>query len=206
MRTQHALIALTLAFVGVCAGPTTDGPRQAQAAVSIAYTLDELVTLSPQVVIAKAISRRSAWEVIAGSRRIVTFTKLEVISSVYGKAANKHVTVRTLGGAVGKIGQHVAGEARFALNERALMFLSQGADKTWVVTGMAQGHFPLEAAKKTTPQSTAEHLRPSPSLGTVLRRHGPTISAQEQLVGHSLKASIATIRAAKTRLDANKKK
>ncbi len=206
MRTQHALIAFVLAIAGVCAGPAAKGPRSAQAAVSIAYSLDELIGLSPQVVIAKAVSRRSTWEHVAGSRRIVTFTKLEVVDTVYGKPASKHIWVRTLGGAVGKIGQHVAGEARFASGARALLFLSQGVDKAWVVTGMAQGHFPLVASKKPTPASATEHLRASPSLGTVLRRHGPTISAQEQLIGQSLKASIATIRATKTRLDASKKK
>ena len=63
-----------------------DGPAEAQAAIAVAYTLDELVKQTPEVIIARATERQSVWEKVGGSKRIVTYTKLEVSESVYGDA------------------------------------------------------------------------------------------------------------------------
>jgi hypothetical protein len=75
------------------------------------------------------------------------------------------------------------------------------------VRGAAQGHFPVHRPvdPDTGEKITTPILEPSPSLGTILRRRGPSISAQEKLIGKSLDEAIATIRDTKTRRDAFRK-
>src|SRR5690606_26012643 len=119
-------------------------PR-AEAAVSVAYTLEELVDSAPTAVLARAVAQESRWEEIAGSRRIVTYTSLALEDGIYGEA-KASLRVRTLGGVVGKVGQQVSGEASFRIGERAVVFLSATRSGTLVVAGAAQGHFPVREA------------------------------------------------------------
>ena len=182
----------------VCAGW---GVQEADAAVSVAYSLDELVGLSTHAVIAKAVERKSMWEHDGGGRRIVTYTKLEVQETIFGKP-QATVWVRTLGGAVGRIGQQVAGEAEFTMGKIALVFLTPTDDKALVVSGAAQGHFPIVKPTRTKPRT----LKLSPSLGTVLPRRGPSISIQEALGKKSLDDAVLAIRDSKARIDALKRK
>jgi len=118
------------------------GPPRAEASVSIALSLDELLEASELAVVAVATERRSRWEKVGSSKRIVTYTKIEVTRSAWGTASSP-LWVRTLGGVVGKIGQYVSGEARIALGSSSLLFLRRSADEPWVVTGRAQGHYPV---------------------------------------------------------------
>ncbi len=200
MQIRSLLTACLVAASVVALDPAAPlrGPAQAQAAVSIAYSLAELVDASPQVVIAKALERRSLWETVAGSRRIVTYTKLEVVERIYGKTA-KTIWVRTLGGSVGRIGQHVAGEAQFHIGRQSLVFLTHAHDDALVVSGAAQGHFPVVKPKKKNQSIT---LRLSPSLGKVLPRRGPSISVQAQLAGQRLDQALTKIRGTKRARDA----
>jgi hypothetical protein len=204
MRIQRLIAACLVgaAALAVSADAPFEGVPRAEAAVVVAHTLPELVKRSPHVVVAKAVERRSLWEVAAGSKRIVTYTKLEVQDVIYGKPG-KTVWVRTLGGAVGRIGQQVAGEARFQLKHRSIVFLFPTADGKTVVTGAAQGHFPLKRPKAKGGPATVKLSR---SLGKVLPRRGPSISVQERLMHKRLDDAIADIRAAKTQLDALHKK
>lgn len=191
-------LVLCLALAGTVVDPTTRTlVAPAEAAVSVAYTLEELVDTAPSAIVAKALERESRWEDVAGSRRIVTYTKLAIESPVYGEVGQT-VWVRTLGGVVGKIGQHVAGEASFALNERALVFLAATRSGTLVVAGAAQGHFPIVEPRKEGERPT---LRESPRLGKIVDRPGPRITVFERLVGKSLSDAVATIRATKAARD-----
>lgn len=199
MRIRHIAFALALGTAGWAASPWgLVGPDRAEAAVAIAYTLDELIELSPWVVVARATERKGVWEEVGGSRRIVTYTKLELEQAVYGKP-DKTLWVRTLGGAVGRIGQQVAGEAQLSLKKSALLFLMKTDDGVLLVAGAAQGHYPLV---KPTQQGAKPTLGHSRSLGTVLSRQGPSIPASDLLVGKTLEQAKATIREAKTRYDA----
>jgi hypothetical protein len=192
--------------LGIPLGPSPFEPRSAEAAVAIAYTLDELVMHSERAIVGKAVERKSQWEEVAGSKRIVTYTKIVVQETMFG-GDTKEIWVRTLGGAVGRIGQQVAGEANIAVGEKAVMFLARTPDGALVVTGMAQGHFPVRAqAAKPSDPPPPERLAHSPSLGTLLPRKGPSISAQTRLVGKTLSESLAAIRTTKAEVDAREKK
>jgi hypothetical protein len=189
MRVRASLLALCLAVPAtVVVSPRAPhmGPPIAEAAVSMSLSLDELVTSSSYVVVAKAVERQSVWEDLPGGRRIVTYTRLDVERTVVGEPGTS-VWVRTLGGTVGTVGQWVSGEALIPPGSRTLLFLHK-AGPTTVVTGMAQGHFPVVAG-----DAGAAKLAGSPDPGTLLPRRGPTVSAREVLVGATLERAIATI-------------
>ena len=201
--TRHApiIVAVVVGLFAMFASPSTAlGPRPAHASVSIAMSLKELVKLSDSVVVAKASTRRSLWEQQGSGRRIVTYTKLQIEQRIFGQPISQ-IWVRTLGGAVGKIGQHVSGEPQFGSDSRSLLFLARAPDGAWVVTGRAQGHFPIVGTKKT-----GLHLEASPDVGTLLPRRKPSTPARDALVGSSPARAISKIRQAKARRDAAAKK
>ena len=189
--------ALALAFavavpsvVSLSPSAPLDGPRPAAASVAVLISFDELVNRSSHVLVATAGEQKSLLEDLPSGRRIVTYTRLTVERSVAGPA-DKEVWVRTLGGVVGKIGQSVSGEATFAPGARSLVFLS-AIDGQVVVTGRAQGHYPIIALKDQAPT-----LGSSPDAGALLPRRGPTISARERLLGVALEEAIATVKQAR---------
>lgn len=185
-RGHVARLALGLALgTSTLALPTPGPAGEAEAAVSILMTLDELVTASSRVVVAEPLERTSRWEELGGGRRIVTYTRLAVDETVAG-GTRSEVWVRTLGGRVDKIGQHVAGEATFTIGEKTLVFL-EDVDGATVVTGMAQGHFRLAEVDGDVV------LKASPDAGTLLPRKGPSIAARELLVGARLARARALV-------------
>ncbi|WP_232379707.1 hypothetical protein [Polyangium fumosum] len=161
------------------------GPQEAAAAVSVVVSLDELVTGSSFVVVAKAAERQSMWEDTPNGRRIVTYTRLDVERSVVGEPGTQ-VWVRTLGGVVGDVGQWVSGEAVIPPGERSLLFLHKTPTAV-VVTAMAQGHY------RVLTEEGVPKLAPSPDAGTMLPRTGPSIGAREVLVGATLSRALVAI-------------
>jgi hypothetical protein len=194
--------AITLAApTALLADWVIDGPAEAHAALSVAYTLDELVEVTPRVMVAKAVERRSVWEKIGGAKRIVTYTRLTRSESVYGDAPSE-LWVRTLGGAVGKIGQHVAGEARFRLGHESLVFLTQTDGGTYVVAGAAQGHYPIVA---DADDSSVRKLALSPNRGEIIKKKNQKTTIQEALGGVAVGSGVSKIKRAMARVNAKKK-
>ncbi|HVY46635.1 MAG TPA: hypothetical protein VHB21_12190 [Minicystis sp.] len=190
MLRRAALVAFAVLLPPVVTlAPDGSVPR-AEASVSILLSLDELVAGSTYVVVGTPSDRRSVWEEIGGSRRIVTYTKIDVERAVVGKPPAS-IWVRTLGGAVGHIGQSVSGEAQLAMGQRALVFVAD-ADGVKVVAGRAQGHFPVGEDRK---------LRASPDVGGLVPRPGPIASARDELLGVDLDVSVQKIVRAKARHD-----
>jgi hypothetical protein len=186
LRRRALRVALVGALVGGAVGVAAlRNGGEAQAAVSILMTMDELVAHSRRVVVAQPVERTSRWENLGGGRRIVTYTRLAVEETIAGEA-RPEIWVRTLGGTVDKIGQHVSGEAAFTLGERSMVFVEE-VEGVAVVTGMAQGHYRLkDVAGKVV-------LRPSPDAGTLLPRRGPSIAARELLVDAPLDRARAVV-------------
>ena len=169
----------------------------AHATVALLHPLSELVDLADRVVVATPTERFSRWEQLHG-RRIVSYTKITVDRRVYGPAADT-LWVRTLGGAVDGVGQHVAGQPRLDIGQRALLFL-QPDGPTLVVTGAAQGHFPVRIVRRDK-KATAV-LAASPSQGKLVRRPGPSVSAQQALVDRALADAVKIIQQARRSRDA----
>lgn len=166
---------------------------EAQATTSILMTIDELATKSSLAVVAQPVERFSQWEELGGSKRIVTYTRLVIEEEMFGSAQTDQIWVRTLGGKVDGIGQYVAGEAELRIGQTTVVFLA-AIGSTLVVTGMAQGHYPL---------LVSEHdrlLTSSPDMGTLLpRKKGEKDprSARDLLIGASLSEARKIIVAAK---------
>ena len=180
MLSRRALLACAVLGIG------SWGPS-AEAGVARPVALRELVKLSQYAIVGTPVDARSTWEEVDGGRRIVTYTKLRVESSLGAAAAPREVTVRTLGGRVGKIGQVVHGEATLPIGETAVVFLSSrnGALR---VAALAQGHYPLRADT-----SGARRLRVSPQLSQLV---GGGPSAVRDLVGRSVQEATELVRRA----------
>ncbi len=189
---QRRPLALALALAAgsaVALGPH-GAPAPASAAVSVHATLDDLVASSGLAIVGVAGERTSQWEELPSGKRITTYTKVVVEQRVFGEgAAPKEVWVRTLGGAVGRVGQVVSGEAQLATGERALLFLSKVGER-WAVTAMAQGHYPIVKDAKGEPR-----LRPSPDAGLLVHRPGPVLTAYDELVGYKMDDAVARVKA-----------
>ncbi len=120
-----AVLLVTLAF----AAP-------ADASVSIALSIDDVARSASTVMRATPVAQSSAWE----GKRIVTTTRLRVDRALAGANVGSDVTVQTLGGVVGGIGQRVEGEPVFSPSVPSIVFLQRGAiEGRFVVAGRAQG-------------------------------------------------------------------
>jgi hypothetical protein len=148
------------------------GARDASALTALELSVAELVAASTSIVSGTPAEAVSVWEDSDGprGRRIVTYTRV-VVDRVLDGNPGADVWVRTLGGAVGTIGQHVDGEAALVPGQRALMFLRRRGDSAHAIVGMAQGHFPLL-------EQTSRLARPA--VGRLV--HRPTVTEPAHLV------------------------
>lgn len=195
VRFGAALLVALPAALTLNPEAPTEGPHEARAAVSILMSMSELLAASTYVVVGTTGDHYCVWEDLPGGRRIVTYTRVKIERSVVGSPGSE-VFVRTLGGVVGSIGQLVAGDAKFAEGERAVLFLAKNSGAL-VVAGLAQGHYPI-----TVDAKGKSVLRPSPDAGALIPRRGPVISAQEALVGSPLEDAALVIERAQRARDA----
>jgi hypothetical protein len=181
-RCRLFLFVVLLAAVGTISGAAT---RTAQATVARALSLTELVGKSDAVVVGTPTRWSSQWVSLGGQRRMVTDTKFKITRHVFGVDTKvTEITVRTLGGRIGDLGQLVHGEATFGRGQSALVFLRRLEGSRYRVTGMAQGHFPVG------PDGTGTvRLGRGPNGALLLGGSFSPIS----LVGADLDQAIATI-------------
>lgn len=131
------------AFVFVGATFVSSGslaPREAQASVAIAMSLDDLARGSSVIARVTPLDHESVWE----NGRIITYSRVRVDDVVAGSTPSsaREVRVRTLGGRVGNIGQTVEGEAALTASEPSIVFLAAARSERvtdLVVVGRAQG-------------------------------------------------------------------
>ena len=151
--------------------------KAAAATTARAVSLQDLVQRSSRIVRSTPLESFARSEAIAGTRHIVTYSRLRVEESIQGDATESEILVRTLGGTLGAVGEIVHGEAELALNQPCLVFLRKDSEGVELVTAMAQGHYPLTLDSRGAPR-----LRASRNLPHLL--HGAAaVSAVEQLDG-----------------------
>lgn len=137
-------------------------PRVASATLVRGMSLRELVGRSRHAIIGTPLSARCLYSTIGGRRLLVTETRVRVEGVLALDAPGENeLTVRTLGGQLDGMGELVHGQADFYLGQRCVGFLVRAADGSCWVTGMAQGHYPLDTA------DAALVLRASPQLPTI---------------------------------------
>ena len=138
-------------------------PARAGATLLRGLPLRDLVRRSHHVALLTALDSRCVYLEIAGRRAIVTESRLRVDDVVAReKPSSSELIVRTLGGQVGNEGELVHGQAEFSLDRPCLAFLTRGSDESLWVTGMAQGHYPIDTRSAAEPR-----LAPSPHLPTI---------------------------------------
>ncbi len=176
-RTRSAAIAATAGLGLWLAGSII--PGSAGASVSVSVGFEELLRKSSAVAVVVPTDRTALWE----GGRIVTYTRLRVERPVAGPLAGE-VWVRTLGGAVGSIGQRVEGEADFALGSPSLAFLRARAEApagsfpgAYGVVEGAQGQFPIVIEYPRRPR-----LGASSGLGALVAPTGARSSRSARAV------------------------
>jgi hypothetical protein len=201
-RRAGAAGALGL-FLGVLGAGATCA-RAAKASVSVSVLFDELLRKAAAAAVVTPTDQRALWE----GGRIVTYTRVRVDRPVAGHLAGE-VWVRTMGGAVGNIGQIVEGEATFQAGQPSLVFLhthleaatdpSTGADGgTLGVVEGAQGQFPI-ATPVADARSGGPRLAIAQNMGALLAppfRATPARLARDVLQGRPVEDAVREIRAA----------
>ncbi len=162
-------------LVAAAGGALASLPNLAWATTARPVSLPELVELSDHALVGTPTSFVSRWETVGRSRRIVTYASVEVQQTIDGRPPKERfLTIRTLGGRVGDIGQLVHGEARLVAEDTSVFFLRPGSEGVFHVAAMAQGHYPLRLGA-----DRERRLAASPGFPALL---GEGTSAARQLV------------------------
>jgi len=149
--------------------------RRAEASLSRALPLSELMARSQHVLLGEPLEKYSVWEQVGGRRHIVTYTRVRALELLAGADPKQdELLLRTLGGRVGELGELVHGEALINVGERGVLF-AMPTQGVLAVTAMAQGHYPL-----TYDKLGIERLRRSPEATELINEQG---SAVKQLHG-----------------------
>jgi hypothetical protein len=131
---RYSISALILAVtVTVLSPPLT---RDAAASSMVPLDVEALSARADRILVGHVDSIESHF-IAPGSRYIVTDVTLTTERNVLGAPSDRFV-VRHLGGAVGKLGQLVYGEASYRVGETVLLFASERQGAFFAV-GMAQG-------------------------------------------------------------------
>jgi hypothetical protein len=148
-------------------------------------SLAALTRGSHRVLVITALSSECHFEELGRRRRIVTDTRVRVEEGVAkAEGTDRELLVRTLGGAVGRQGERVQGQAQLLTGEQCVAFLLRGPDGLHYVNGMAQGHYPLRGAD-------LRELQRSPDLPEILDFSNSAVKA---LVGRDLATARTRIR------------
>lgn len=114
---------------------------QARATLLLAQSLEEMVDEADHVVVVAGLGETSRWDRYG---RIVSDMRLRVADTAKGPfRRGQEITVTRLGGDMDDVGMTVAGEARVAVGERAVLFLDAVDADTMRVTNMSLGLFPV---------------------------------------------------------------
>jgi hypothetical protein len=162
--------------------------RAASATLVRGMTLEELVQRSQHAVVCTPLSAESRYLTIGGRRMLVTETSARVEGALgLPQPSEGLLTLRTLGGQLNGVGELVHGQAELRVGRLCAAFLERAPDGACWLTGMAQGHYPLDSA------DAAWVLRQSPQLPTirdwersaVKRLVGTRLSEAERLVAEA---------------------
>jgi hypothetical protein len=132
--------------------------RYAWSTTVVPQSLQQLTDKAVLIAIAEAQSKTTRWQ----GGRIMTDTQMRIKELWKGHYTKELLSVTTLGGIVGEIGQYVPGSAQLSLGAVVLVFLVPGKTTGWRVVAMGQGVLPLRQDRQDL-----EIARPQTRL------HGP---------------------------------
>ena len=123
----------------------------------IPMSFAEIVDAADTVVVAEAIDSRAEWVTTGSSRAIVTRLTFRVTDTLKG-TQRVLLPLEFLGGTVGNVGEEVSGVPRFAIGDRAVLFVS-GERAASPIVGHMQGRFPINTAPDGTDYVTLHDRR-----------------------------------------------
>ncbi len=179
--------------------------QPAHASVSFTVVLDALVEESNAACVATPVETKSVWE----DGRIATYTRVHVDRVLAGTLSSE-VWVKTLGGAVGDVGQMVDGEAVLKPGQQSVLFLTSYEGST-VVTGRGQGQFAIVRDGSVLRLRKNAHagalLAPNPSVLARIRARTSVVTAAtpaaDVLDGKTIDDAATTVAAAWARTHAH---
>lgn len=155
LRMLRRLVAVVVLILASAAGATT----------MRALSTEELFAKSDIIAV---VQIRDVQTVRAGGR-LVTHVAAEISERFKGAAAAAALTILTLGGTDGQLGQRVEGAAQFSAGETCVVFLTRVTDGVYHVTGMEQGKLGLEpdssGVLRIHRTQTAHVVTPAPAGG-----------------------------------------
>jgi hypothetical protein len=153
------------------------------ASVYVALSQDEMVAASDAVVEGHVIGVRSHWN--AEKTAIVTDARVQVDESIFGGLPDL-MTVRTIGGQVGKIRIQAEGSPTFERGQNVLLFLHRRGDGTFGVYSEQFGQYLLvadAAGGKTAVSAVSPEVR-------ILNKRGVAEPRPKSLPAEELKEQI----------------
>ena len=157
-------------------------PSPSDASVVLALELDELVEQSDRIFLGRVVYSES-FEYPNGY--IGTWHRIVVERELRGTQSDEsEVIVETLGGSIGGLGMHVAGEPRFTLGERVLVFATESGSLQAVrPVGMGQGVMRVrtEAGVDRVRQTRAGMVLMRRNAQGVLKQAEGALRGEEQL-------------------------
>jgi hypothetical protein len=180
-------------FLGGLAAASALWSLPARASIARAASLAALVQASRHVVYGASVDAFAQWEQVGPRKCIVTYSVFRVDHPLDGRAPRgSEVTIRTLGGTVGDLGQVFSGEAVVALHERAAVFLRDaGSPDVFSVTAMAQGYYPVAEDAKGVARLRAAFeavMLVGETDAAMHRLHGCSLAEAETMIARELGA------------------
>lgn len=171
--------------------PTLLVPSVAQATLMRGLKLRDLTARSQHVLLLTPLASQCTSVALGGRQVIVTDTSVRVDDVIErARPSSSTLVVRTLGGIQNGAGLLVHGQAELSIGAACVAFLTSSSDGRLWVTGMAQGHFPLENSAKE------RYLKQSPRLPELLDFEHSGVRA---LVGRGLTEARQLVHEAATR-------
>jgi hypothetical protein len=127
-------------------------PSTAHATLVLGLSLRQLVNRARHVVVMTPLESVSSRALLGERSCIVTDTRVRVEDALTGSQPAQELTVRTLGGRIGNVGELVHGQPLLVPNTAAVAFLTTDAAAQHWFVGMAQGHYPLRGELERTLQ------------------------------------------------------
>ncbi len=141
-------------------------------------SVERLTAESTQVVLARAIDSRSAWD--AAHRRIYTYTRFQSLRMMKGSLPVTF-TVKALGGSADGYTMKVAGVRGWQRGENAVLFLQADSDGTFFVTGLMQGNFRVsrQASGEPVASNGVSGVKQLDASGNIIGYRGAHMSLSE---------------------------
>lgn len=134
----HPIRLMTLCAALAVAAGTRD---EAHAGTVRALNLAQMTDRADMIFTGRVTGKRADWN--ADRTRIFTYVTFDVDTYIKGGAGARSVTIRLLGGQVGRYLAHLPGTPQFVIGEEVLLFCAGAGARMPSVLGLSLGKFTI---------------------------------------------------------------